>query len=285
MTIRIAIQKSGRLFERSMDLLSRAGLDFDLGKRTLVHQALRFPAELMLVRDDDIPQYVENGTCALGIVGENLLAEHPGSTQALVPLGFGRCRLSIAVSETSGINSTQGLNGKRIATSYPQSLKAYADREGFACEVITLSGSVEIAPTLGIAEAACDLVSTGATLKANGLRELATVYESQATLVRTDKPLSPENEAAISRLTRRIEGVLRARNAKYIMMNAPQESLAKIRDILPGMEAPTVIPLHGHESRVAIHAVAREDIFWETMEQLKAAGADSILVSPIEKII
>ncbi len=287
--IRIAIQKSGRLTEQSLKLLEDCGMSFNWSKDRLMLQVTNFPLEILLVRDDDIPEYVRKGICDLGVVGENVLREHNGQDKAMVEiilrLGFGKCRLSLAVPESSSLKNVNDLQGKRIATSYPESLKSFLKGRDIASEIIEISGSVEIAPTLGVADAICDLVSTGSTLRTNGLQEIECLYQSESVIVQSSKPLSEEKQSLVDRLLRRINGVMRASCNKYIMMNAPRSALAAIRDILPGMEEPSVLPFACSSDRVAIHTVCDENVFWETMERLKAAGASSILVMPIEKIL
>ncbi|MBK9037937.1 MAG: ATP phosphoribosyltransferase [Bdellovibrionales bacterium] len=287
--IRIAIQKSGRLTEQSLKLLEDCGMSFNWSKDRLMLQVTNFPLEILLVRDDDIPEYVRKGICDLGVVGENVLREHNGQDKSMVEiilrLGFGKCRLSLAVPESSSLRSVNDLQGKRIATSYPESLKSFLRGREIESEIIEISGSVEIAPTLGVADAICDLVSTGSTLRTNGLVEIECLYQSESVIVQSSKPLSEEKQSLVDRLLRRINGVMRASCNKYIMMNAPRSALAAIRDILPGMEEPSVLPFACSSDRVAIHTVCDENVFWETMERLKAAGASSILVMPIEKIL
>lgn len=292
--LRIAVQKSGRLADKSLNLLRQCGLEFDLRKDRLFIEAANFPVDLLLVRDDDIPEYVVDGVCDLGIVGANVLEEKlppllasegtqaPRTTRTL---GFGYCRLAIATPEGTSITNPRDLQGKRIATSHPQILTAYLARHEVKAKIIEVSGSVEIAPTLKLADAVCDLVSTGSTLRSNGLREMVTIFESRSLLIETGTAMHSDTRATYEALLRRIDGVLRAENAKYIMMNAPTEALVAIKGILPGMEEPSVMPLGTDGKRIAIHAVSPEEIFWETMEKLKAAGASSILVLPIEKII
>lgn len=291
--LRIAIQKSGRLAEKSVALFSKCGLDFDLRKDRLLHECKDFPIDLMLVRDDDIPEYVADGVCDLGVVGENLIRERVGaapgskgtSIKTVMRLGFGTCRLSIAVPEGATFGSPKDLAGLRIATSYPNCLTAYLKQHDINAQIVELSGSVEIAPSLRIADAVCDLVSTGGTLRSNGLKESHVLFESQAALIRTSRPFAPAMASDFERFLKRIDGVLRAAQAKYVMMNAPRDALDRIRRIIPGMEEPSVMPLGLDGLRVAIHAVARENIFWETIESLKGVGASSILVLPIEKVI
>jgi ATP phosphoribosyltransferase len=290
---RIAIQKSGRLFDKSLALLTKSGLNFDFGKDNLFAVCRNFPVDLMLVRDDDIPKYVADGVCELGIVGKNVLEEcrlgHKHLAEraptVLLPLDFGRCRLSLAVPDGLAVTGPVAFNGLRIATSYPGLLGDWLAQNGVRADIIELSGSVELAPKLKVADAICDLVSTGATLRANGLRESLRVFDSEAVLVQTRRELNASQAATIESLSRRMVGVVKAAQTKYIMMNAPKTALPAIQKILPGMEEPSIMTLAGTDERVAIHAVAREAIFWETMEELKRAGASSILVLPIEKIV
>jgi ATP phosphoribosyltransferase len=282
--INLAIQKSGRLAGDTLSLLKRCGLNLDSPEGRLIVPCNNFPLNLLMVRDDDIPSYVSRGAADLGIVGFNVVEEARLSGLApeitlLRRLGFGRCRLAIAVPlgfPWQGVTSLQGL---RIATSYPSSLKNYLRRYDVNAEIVPMTGSVEIAPGMGMADAVCDLVSSGATLRSNGLSEVLTVYESEAVLMgRSD---SKEAE----RLTLRIDGVLKAQHSRYIMMNSSRSAIESIRSIAPGLSQPTVMPLAGDSNRVAIHMVSSENIFWETLEKLKAAGAEDILVLPIEKIM
>jgi ATP phosphoribosyltransferase len=291
--LRIAIQKSGRLADKSYALLARCGIDFELQKDRLFQSAANFPIDLMLVRDDDIPGLVAEGVCDLGVVGENVLREkyydRRGTERRAVTmiqsLNFGKCRLSLAVPETRPYSGPSSLAGCRIATSYPNCLQAFLARYDIKATIVELSGSVEIAPSLGVADAVCDLVSTGSTLRNNGLIEAEALYSSEAWLVRAAVSGRAGNEDIIDRFLQRVRGVLTAGQSKYIMMNAPKCALPAIFAILPGLEEPSVIPLGLDSSKVAIHAVAREDVFWETMERLKDVGASSILVLPIEKVI
>lgn len=290
----IAVQKSGRLNEKSLALLAQCGLTFDAvkWKEKLVLRCSDFPVDLMMVRDDDIPEYVASGTCEMGIVGENVLEERAASAahgadglEVLRKLGFGRCRLSLAVPAAVPFAGPKSLDGKRIATSYPGLLGAFLKDQAVRADVVTLSGSVEIAPSLHVADAVCDLVSTGSTLHSNGLREVLTVFESQAVLIGTRREVSPLVAEARRKVLIRVDGVRQAAKSKYIMMNAPRTALPAIQKIIPGMEEPSIMPLGTSGERIAIHAVAREDVFWDTIEKLKAVGASSILVLPIEKII
>lgn len=290
--VRVAIQKKGRLSERSIELLKKCGLEFDTRGDQLLSSSVTFPLDLMLIRDDDIPHYVRDGICELGIVGLNVLeetlaarGERRESVCVLERLGFGSCRLSIAMPKGELYGGPLALAGKWIVTSYPNLLGRFLAANDIQAEIVEINGSVEIAPALGIADAICDLVSTGSTLLANGLREVERILESQAVLIQTTKPLDGPKQQMICRIEQRIVAVTRAAGTKYVMMNAPRQALPLIREIMPGMEAPSVIPLDADGVRVAIHAVAREPDFWATMERLKAVGASSILVVPIEKII
>ncbi len=288
--LHLAIQKSGRLSEFSLGLLRDAGLRIQHGKNDLSARVENFPIDLMFVRDDDIPTFVSDGVCEFGIVGLNVLEEFAlGLTEPrfeiVAPLGFGRCGLRIAAPERTAYEGPQSLAGTRIATSYPRLLRRFLDTHGVEAEVVTMNGAVELAPRLQIASFVCDLVSTGATLEANGLRVVETVLESEAVLVRTLKPLPDDKAEPADQLLRRIDGVLATKESKYIMLNASGESLGRITAILPGAEAPTVLPLHGRPGYFAVHAVCQESVFWETLQKLKAAGASAILVLPIEKMM
>lgn len=289
--LRLGVQKSGRLSERSIELLRRCGIGFGWRKGHLVVSSSDFPIDLTLVRDDDIPEYVRDGVCQLGVVGRNVLEEkiyargRRDSVEILRNLGFGQCRLSLAIPREQAFEDLHDFAGRTIATSYPNTLQRFMREQEVDVEVVEITGSVEIAPMLGVADAVCDLVSTGATLRTHGLREVATVLESEAVLIRGGTAWDEGSEELARRLINRLDGVLRALRAKYIMMNAPRSAVAAIEEILPGLEAPTVIPLGSDGARVAIHSVAPEDVFWETMGRLKDAGASSILVVPIEKII
>lgn len=291
--LRIAIQKGGRLSEKSLKLLNQAGLDFDNRKERLFYSCQNFPLDIMFLRDDDIPEYVSDGICDLGIVGVNVLEEKklgrithsPLQIKKLKNLGFAKCHLAIALPEKDQFDGPGSLSKKRIATSYPHLLKKYLSDNNVEAEIVEISGSVEIAPTLKIADAICDLVSTGGTLRSNQLKEVQKVLESESCLIQTETKLSEEKATDIQRLLDRISGVMLAAETKYIMLNAPLDAVDKIKSLIPGMEEPTIIPLASDASKVAVHAVARENVFWETIENLKLAGASSILVLPIEKII
>jgi ATP phosphoribosyltransferase len=288
--LHLAIQKSGRLSDFSRGLLRDAGLRIQNGKNDLTARVENFPIDLMFVRDDDIPTFVSDGVCEFGIVGRNVLdefalGEAEPRFELVAALGFGRCALKIAAPERLAYEGPQSLAGSRIATSYPCILQDFLNRNGVSATVVKMNGAVELAPRLGIATFVCDLVSTGATLEANGLRPVETVLESEAVLIRTRKTLAEEKADVADRLLRRIEGVLATQESKYIMMNAPEEALHEIASILPGAESPTIIPLVGRPGHFAVHAVCQESVFWETLQKLKGAGASAILVLPIEKMM
>ncbi len=288
--LHIAIQKSGRLSQLSRELLRDAGLRIQNGKNDLVARVENFPIDLMFVRDDDIPTFVSDGVCEFGVVGRNVLEEFAlGEAEprydVIAPLNFGRCALRLAAPRDARYTGPASLDGKRIATSYPRLLARFLSERGVSAEIVKMNGAVELAPRLGIAPFVCDLVSTGATLEANGLEPVETVLESEALLVRTRKPLSPAKADLAENLMRRIDGVLATQESKYIMLNAPEAALQRISAILPGAEAPTVIPLAGRPGHFAVHAVCKESVFWETLQALKTAGASAILVMPIEKMM
>ncbi|WP_114228563.1 MULTISPECIES: ATP phosphoribosyltransferase [Sphingomonas] len=288
--LHIAIQKSGRLSELSRDLLRDAGLRIANGKNVLAARIENFPADLMFVRDDDIPTFVADGACEFGIVGQNVLnefalAEREQRCEVIAELGFGRCTLKLAAPEGVTWGLPDSLAGQRIATTYPNILAAWLAARGIAAEVVKMNGAVELAPRLGIAGFICDLVSTGATLEANGLKAVETVLESEAVLIRTRRPIAAPKQAQAERLWKRLQGVIGTRDAKYIMLNAPSTALPAITRLLPGAEAPTILPLHGRPGHFAVHAVCQESVFWETLHDLKTAGASAILVLPIEKMM
>jgi ATP phosphoribosyltransferase len=288
--LHIALQKSGRLSDSSRELLRDAGLRIQSDKNSLTARVENFPAELMFVRDDDIPTFVCDGVCELGIVGQNVLEEFAADRrelgyEVLAELGFGRCTLKLAALESATYEGLQSLYGQRIATSYPRLLARFLRENRLEATIVPMSGAVELAPRLQIANFICDLVSTGATLEANGLKPLDTVLDSQAVLIRTRKPVDKTRADIAAGLMSRIEGVIATKESKYIMMNAPSEALTRITAILPGAEAPTIVPLHGRPGHFAVHAVCQESVFWETLQKLKTAGASAILVVPIEKMM
>ncbi len=286
--LRIAVQKSGRLSERSLDLVRDAGLRVVKGTNDLLYRVENYPIDLLRVRDDDIPTFVADGVCDLGVVGENVLEEGRNggpAAEVVMPLGFGRCTLKIAVPPTLDYAGPPSLQGRRVATSYPRVLKRWLADQGVSADIVTMRGAVEVAPRLKLAHAICDLVSTGATLEANGLQARETVLDSQAVLIRS--PVAPDPELAdlLDSIIERMAGVVASQGAKYVMLNAPRAALDQITAILPGAGSPTVMPLSGRDDAVAVHAVCQEAVFWETLEKLKAVGASAILVLPIEKMM
>jgi ATP phosphoribosyltransferase len=292
--LKLAVQKSGRLTEPSLDLLTRCGLKISRGKDQLIGYGENMPLDLLFVRDDDIPDLVQEDVCDLGLMGLNVLEEKrlelaatgiAAGFQTLLNLDYGRCRLAIAVPDDFVYSGLSSLANKRIATTYPHILRRFLKEQRISAEIVVLSGAVEIAPRLGRAEAICDLVSTGSTLQANHLREVHTVLESHAVLIRTPVALATVKQDWVERLLMRIDGVQQVRESKYIMLHAPRAALPEIRRLLPGSEGPTIIPLEGNPDKVAIHAVCRENVFWETLESLKKAGASSLLVLPVEKML
>ena len=280
-TLKIAIQKSGRLNEKSVELLKNCGLNFENYKSSLISPVSNFPLEILFLRDDDIPEYVQDGIADLGIVGENVIQETEVEVSYLQRLGFGRCSLKIAVPNTENYKDISELNGKSIATTYPVILGKFLKSKGIQSEIRTISGSVEISPGLGLSDAICDLVSTGGTLKSNGLKPFADVMSSEAVLIGSK---GSENDDLIKELIQRIQSVLRAKETKYVVLNAPKDSLAAITALLPGVKSPSVVPL-AEEGWVAVHTVIPERDFWDRISQLKQAGAQGIVVMPIEKII
>jgi ATP phosphoribosyltransferase len=292
--IKLAIQKSGRLTEHSLDLLQRCGLKYTRGRDQLIAFGENMPLDILLVRDDDIPGLVRDDVCDLGIVGLNIVEEGRLAYAAdgvhdpfsvLRKLDYGHCRLSFGYPENGPVTDATQLEGRRIATSYPAIVADYLARHGIAAQVVEFSGAVEIAPSLGRADVICDLVSTGTTMAANNIREGETILESEAVIIRTPLAIPEIKQQWVDRLLQRIDGVMQVRESKYIMMHAPKSALARISELLPGSEAPTVLPLEGRDDRVAIHVVCRENVFWETLENLKAAGASSVLVVPVEKML
>ncbi len=281
--LRIAIQKSGRLQEGSLDLLRESGLSFSNGKDQLKTQARNFPVEVLFLRDDDIPQYVEDKVADIGIVGENIFAEKKKRNEIVKRLDFAKCRLSIAIPRSESYNGIQFLDGKNIATSYPNIVKDFLEKNNVKAGIHEISGSVEIAPGIGLADAICDLVSTGSTLLSNGLKEVEIVMQSEAVII-SNPELGTEKQEILERLLFRIEAVKKAKNNKYILMNCPNESIQKITSVIPGMKSPTIIPL-GRPGWSSLHSVVDENDFWEKIDLLRSCGAEGILVIPIEKMI
>jgi ATP phosphoribosyltransferase len=281
--IKLAIQKSGRLSEKSIELLKNCGIKFVSNSSRLKTQAFNFPMEILFLRDDDIPGYVADGVADFGILGMNEIVEQEQNVQIIKKLGFSKCRLSIAVPNDFEYKSIKDLEGKRIATSYPVLLRNYLKANNVNAEIHEISGSVEIAPTIGLADAICDLVSTGGTLLMNGLREVEEIYKSEAALIGNPN-LSPEKQALLAKWQLRIDAVEKAQNNKYILMNVPNNAIEKVCALLPGMKSPTVIPLK-EQGWSSVHSVINEDKFWDIIEQVKAAGAEGILVCPIEQMV
>jgi ATP phosphoribosyltransferase len=280
-TLKIAIQKSGRLNEKSVELLKNCGLSFENYKSSLISNVSNFPLEILFLRDDDIPEYVQDGIADLGIVGENVISETGVDVSFLQMLGFGKCTLKLAVQTHSNIQNVSDLNGKSIATSYPVILKNFLDKNNIQADIRTISGSVEIAPGLGLSDAIFDIVSTGGTLKSNGLKPFAEVMKSEAVLIGRN---GIEAEPLVVELIQRIQSVLRAKETKYVVLNAESKNLDRILELLPGVKSPTVVPL-AESGWVAVHTVIPERDFWEKISLLKSAGAQGIVVMPIEKII
>jgi len=277
--LRIALQKKGRLAEDSFDLLKKCGLRFSIRGGGLLARVKNMPIDLLLVRDDDIPSFVANNAADIGIVGENVLVEEQLTSKSKLDadiamrLGFSRCKLCLAASGSGKVQSVKDLNGTRIATTYPGVTARYLSETGISADLVEMKGAVELAPSIGIAESICDLVSSGATLEANGLEAFETILESEAVLIQSERELSSEKAVILDKLMNRIAGVLKSKDSKYIMLNAPKDAVAKITNLLPGSDAPTIMPLAGQDDLVAIQAVCTETVFWETLEGLKALGA------------
>jgi ATP phosphoribosyltransferase len=292
--IKLAVQKSGRLTDPSLELLKNCGLKLSRGRDQLMGFGENMPLDVLFLRDDDIPDLVQEDVADLGLVGRNVLEEkrlelisrgHPPSFTELRTLDYGRCRLSLAIPEGVSYEGPRSLAGKRIATTYPFTLERWLRERSVEADIVTLSGAVEIAPRLGRSDFVCDLVSTGSTLQANHLREVEVVMHSQAVIIRTPVELPPSKQDWVDRLLLRIDGVQQVRESKYIMLHASRSALPEIRRLLPGSESPTIIPLEGSNDKVAVHAVCRENVFWETLESLKKAGASALLVLPVEKML
>ncbi|MCP4862548.1 MAG: ATP phosphoribosyltransferase [Pseudomonadota bacterium] len=293
--LRIAIQKSGRLSDDSIALLKAIGIKLNIRDRLLIAHSTNENIDLLRVRDDDIPGLVMDGVVDMGFIGENELEEKmlerqaagkPADFEVLRRLDYGGCRLSLAVPTEMDYSGAASLAGKKVATTYPYLLERYFKEQGISAKAVMLTGSVEVAPRAGVADAICDLVSTGATLEANGLQEEEVIFRSKAVLIqRADGEINEEKQALINRLVPRIDGVIQAKESKYIMLHAPKAYLEQVKSLLPGAENPTVLPLAGSDDTVAIHVVSPENLFWETMEKLKALGCSSILVMPIEKMM
>ena len=282
-TLRIAVQKSGRLFEDSIKLLKDCGISYDNGKDQLKVQVENFPIEIFFLRNSDIPQYVEDGVVDVAIVGENLLIEKQKDIETVLKLGFSKCRVSLAVPKEIETDDLQYFQGKKIATSYPNTVKNFLKENNIQTEIHVISGSVEIAPNIGLADGICDIVSSGSTLFKNGLRETVTILKSEAVLAK-NKNLSAEKLEILNKLVFRIEAVRRSSNTKYILMNVPNDKITEVTNILPVLKSPTIIPLV-EEGWSSLHSVIEEKRFWEVIDELKNAGAEGILIVPVEKMI
>ena len=281
--IKIAIQKSGRLNEESLGMLKKCGISIDNGKDQLKAVARNFPMEVLYLRSGDIPQYLRDGVVDLAIIGENLIHEKGKDLNIIENLGFSKCRVSIAVPKEMSFNNIKELQGKRIATSYPNTVNQFLEENNISADLHIINGSVEIAPNIGLADAICDIVSSGSTLFKNNLKEVAKIFESQAVLVEAPM-LSSEKREVVNKLRFRLGTVLRAKKSKYILLNAPNDKIGLISKILPVLKSPTVLPL-AQEGWSSLHSVIDESSFWDVIEELKAAGAEDILVCPIEKMV
>ena len=283
MKLNIAVQKKGRMSQDSIDLLKSCGLKFSNSGKGLIAQSRGFPANIYYLRDDDSPDYVEDGIADVGIVGLHVVQEGQNEVSVSKKLGFSRCRLSIAIPRNETYGGISDLDGRGIATSYPVILKEYLDGHGVKARIHTISGSVEIAPGIGLADGICDIVSTGSTLLSNGLRDVEKVMESEAVLI-SHRGMNDEKRDLLEKLIFRIDAVQKAAQSKYILLNAPNENLDKIVELLPGMKSPSILPL-AEEGWSSVHSVVDEEDFWEVIDQLKENGAESLLVGPIEKMI
>ena len=281
--LKIAVQKSGRLNEDSMKILKAIGISIDNGKDQLKASARNFPLEVFYLRNGDIPQYLRDGVVDAAIVGENVLIEKGNDLNIVERLGFSKCRVSIAVPKSSEAKSLKDLEGKRIATSYPNTVNQFLEKAGIKANLHIINGSVEIAPNIGLADAVCDIVSSGSTLFKNGLKEIETLLKSEAVLA-TSPRISEENQAIIDKIQFRLKSVLRGRENKYVLLNAPNDKLDKIVDILPGMNSPTILPL-AKDGWSSLHSVINKNDFWNVIDELKANGAEGILVCPIENMV
>ncbi len=281
--LKIAIQKSGRLSEDSLQLLKECGISLDGSANSLIIPSRNFPVDVLYLRNSDIPQYLEDGVADVAILGENTLIETEKKIKVELSLGFSKCRVSIAIPKGQSYNGMSDLNGKKLATSYPNTVKAYLAKNGIDAEIHEISGSVEIAPNLGLADAICDIVSSGSTLFTNGLKEVEVLFNSEACLA-SSPVLDEEGRAILEKLTFRIKAVLEAKSKKYVLLNAPNEKINDIISILPGMKSPSIIPL-AESGWSSLHSVIDENKFWEIIDQLRDAGAQGILIVPIEKMI
>ncbi|MEL6699283.1 MAG: ATP phosphoribosyltransferase [Bacteroidota bacterium] len=281
--IRLAVQKSGRLSERSLEFIRECGISYSRNKTRLKSASYNFPLELLFLRDDDIPKYVAAGVADIGIVGENVLAEKGENIDLTLRMGFSKCRLSLAIRQNEEYQGIQQFQGQKIATSYPNLLRKYLESKGVTAEIHEISGSVEIAPSIGLADGVCDIVSSGSTLLANGLKEVEVIFKSEAVMINHPQ-LSSEKREILDQLLFRINAVLRAESYKYVLMNVPNDAVEQVASLIPGMKSPTITPL-ADSGWSSLHSVLKEDDFWLSIEKIKAAGAQGILVVPIEKMI
>ncbi len=282
--LKLAIQKQGRLTDETLEFLRRSGLEFESYKQRLFSSCRNFPLEILYVRDNDIPNYVASGTLDLGILGQNVLNEESPRVKKLLNLRYGFCSLTLAVPKESEIKDISELKGKTIATSYPESTKRFFKENNIPVEIVSISGSVEITPALGVAQAIVDLTSTGSTLALNDLRAITKIYDSEAVLIANEQTLLNGKKDLLGKLITRFKGVLSAKDYKYVMMNVPEDMLPKINKIIPGLKSPTISPL-ANKGWLSVQTVIKEDVFWETIERLKQVGASGIIVLPIEKMI
>ena len=289
--LRIALQKKGRLAENSFNLLRKCGLNFTVRGGGLLARVKNMPIDLLLVRDDDIPSFVANNAADIGIVGENVLVEEQLVSNVeldaniIMRLGFSKCKLCLASPVGKPFESIKSLKNTRIATTYPGVLRKFLFKEDIKATLVEMKGAVELAPSIGIADSICDLVSSGATLEANGLKVFKTILDSEAVLIQSNRSLTPKKELLLKKVLRRIDGVIKSAETKYVMLNAPREKVDKITELLPGSDSPTIVPLAGSDNLVALQAVCTEKILWENLEDLKSLGARAILVLPIEKMM
>ncbi len=289
--LRIVLQKKGRLAENSFNLLRKCGLNFTVRGGGLLARVKNMPIELLLVRDDDIPSFVANNAADIGIVGENVLVEEQLVSNVeldaniIMRLGFSKCKLCLASPDGKPLENIRSLKNTRIATTYPGVLRKFLSEENIKASLVEMKGAVELAPSIGIADSICDLVSSGATLEANGLKVFKTILDSEAVLIQSKRPLTPKKELLLKKVLRRIDGVIKSAETKYVMLNAPLEKVDKITKLLPGSDSPTIVPLAGSDNLVALQAVCTEKILWENLEDLKSLGARAILVLPIEKMM
>ena len=289
--LRIVLQKKGRLAENSFNLLRKCGLNFTVRGGGLLARVKNMPIDLLLVRDDDIPSFVANNAADIGIVGENVLVEEQLVSNVeldaniIMRLGFSKCKLCLASPDGKPLESIRSLKNTRIATTYPGVLRKFLSEENIKASLVEMKGAVELAPSIGIADSICDLVSSGATLEANGLKVFKTILDSEAVLIQSKRPLTPKKELLLEKVLRRIDGVIKSAETKYVMLNAPLEKVDKITELLPGSDSPTIVPLAGSDNLVALQAVCTEKILWENLEDLKLLGARAILVLPIEKMM